>query len=61
MIRSVEQGLLLCRQPARSWKLVGKIEFIELLSDHKSFLGVKGLGEIKFIGSQRLTRLLSYC
>lgn len=47
----VELGLFLCRQMARSWKLAGKIGFIELLSYSKGFFGVKGLREAKFIGS----------
>lgn len=37
------------RQMARSWKLVGKIGFIELLSYSKSFLGVKGLKETNLL------------
>lgn len=61
LIQSVGLALFLCRQKTRSWKLVGKVGFIELLSSSKGFLGVKGLWETKFIGTQRLTRPLSYC
>jgi hypothetical protein len=37
------ETLFLCRHMARSWKLVGKMEFIELLSYIYDFLGIKGL------------------
>lgn len=60
-MQGVELGLFLCRQMTGSWKPAGKIGFIELLSYSKGFLGVKGLREAQFIGSQGLTKLLSYC
>lgn len=41
--RAWKLGLFLCRQMARSWKLIGKMGFVDLLSYIKGFLGIRGL------------------